>query len=377
MISVVQTNKAYYPVIGGIETIVTTLAEGLNASPEIDVRVLVCSGGRVVKSKNEIVRGVKVKYLPTLGKIASLPISPTFFEAMRRTHADILHIHEPFPLADLALTLQPSVWKNFRRVVVSWHSDIVRQKWVLSAYAPLLHRFLKKADRIIVATPNHIDTSDFLCHYRQKCEVIPYGVDLDWVRDRSSRSNLVQQYKEQFGSPLILFVGRLVYYKGIDFLIKALKPIKNAHLLVVGSGPLHSELEGIIRSQGLDDRASIIPHVSSENLHALYEASDVFVLPSIEPSEAFGIVQVEAMACGKPVISTNLPTGVTFVNQHGLTGITVPPRDIQALTSAIEMLIKNPELRSMYGLAAERRALREFTSKAMVEKTLSLYKNIL
>ncbi len=374
---IIQTSKAYYPLIGGIETIITTLSEGLSLIPEADVHVLVCNNEQSLMSVNKIVRGVRVTYLPTFWKVASLPLSPTYFCALRGVKADVLHIHQPFPLADLSLVLQPSIWKNFRKIVVSWHSDIVRQKWILAAYRPLLHKFLERVDKIIVATPHHIDSSEFLSNYRTKCSVIPYGVDLEWTKNSQSRTALVQSFRERFGVPLVLFVGRLVYYKGLTYLIEALKEVADAHLLIVGAGPLHHDLENQIHLLGLQDRVKIIPPVSVDHLHALYEAADVFVLPSTEPSEAFGIVQVEAMVCGKPVITTNIGTGVTYVNQHGITGLTVPPRDPDALGKAINALLHNDELRLSYGRNARIRATSEFTSQAMIDRIWSLYKRIL
>ena len=374
---IIQTNKAYFPVIGGVETVVATLATGLQCLPDLEVEVLACNSNLSFQTKRETIQGVPVTYVPSLGTLFSLPISPMYFRALQQLEGDILHIHEPFPLADLAFVLQPLLWKKFRRIIVSWHSDIVRQKFALRVYAPLLNLFLEKVDKIIVATPNHIKTSEYLLPYKKKCEIIPYGIDLDWAHDRIPRAKLVQEYRTKFGSPLVLFVGRLVYYKGLEFLLRAIKRVANANLLVVGSGPLQAELQNTVRQLGLETRVSIIPHVPIEDLHAIYEAADIFVLPSTEVSEAFGIVQVEAMACGKPVISTNLPTGITFVNQNGITGITVPPKDEQALAAAINHLLVNPDLCIEYGRAGQEWATQKFSSQAMIKSTADLYRKIL
>ena len=315
---IVQTSKAYYPLIGGVETVITNIAEGLSGREEIDVEVLVCNNEPSLWKKRHDVNGVLVTYVPMWTKVASLPISPSYPFHLAKSKGDILHIHEPFPLAGMSFLVWPRIQRNFSRLVISWHSDIVRQKWAMSMYGPIMNRLLEVADRIIVASPNHIDSSQFLLKHREKCEVIPYGIKLGWVGDWRSRHTRAESIRLKYGTPLLLFVGRLVYYKGLTYLIDALQQLPDAQLLIVGSGPLLSDLMKQTVGLRLEKRVKIIPNVSDEDLHAFYEACDVFVLPSSESSEAFGLVQIEAMACGKPVVSTNLKTGVTFVNQHGI-----------------------------------------------------------
>jgi rhamnosyl/mannosyltransferase len=374
---IIHTNKAYYPLIGGVETIVANLAEGLIKRDGIDVKVLVCNNQYSLLQKQKKINGVLVVYIPMWTKIASLPISPSYPLHLSCMEGDILHVHEPFPLADLSVLFFPKITKKFSRIVVSWHSDIVRQKWVMSLYSSALHRFLEKVDRIIVATPKHIESSKFLQHYADKCEVIPYGLQLGWVHDQDRRIQDVASIREKHGTPLLLFVGRLVYYKGLQYLIEALHMLPNGRLIIIGSGPLYSDLQKQIVSLGLEGRVKIYPHVSDAELHAFYEACDIFVLSSTEVSEAFGLVQVEAMACGKPVVSTRLGTGVTFVNQDGVTGLTVQPRDSRALADTLEKLINDSELRLLLGRNAKERAFREFTAEKMIDRTLNLYERLL
>ncbi len=374
---IVQTNKAYHPLIGGVETVVWNLAEGLSRRDGMKVEVLVCNNIPSFLKQYREIKGVPVTYAPMWTKIASLPISPTYPFHLAKMKGDILHVHEPFPLADLSILSSPRIRKNFSHIVVSWHSDIVRQKWALSVYSSALHHFLKKVDRIIVATPKHIESSKFLQTYSNKCEIIPYGLQLDWVKESNSRTETVKLIKNKYGSPLLLFVGRLVYYKGLRYLIDALDTLSEARLLIIGSGPLYSELQEQISNLGLEKRVTILTDVSDSELYAFYEACDIFVLPSTEPSEAFGLVQVEAMACGKPVVSTELGTGVTFVNQHEITGLTVPPRDSKSLSEAIGKLINNESLRRSLGNNARERAFKEFTAEKMVERTLDVYNSLL
>ncbi|HSQ75442.1 MAG TPA: glycosyltransferase, partial [Bacteroidota bacterium] len=186
-----------------------------------------------------------------------------------------------------------------------------------------------------------------------------------------------QEIRRRHGTPLVLFVGRLVYYKGLEYLVDAMARIPEGKLVIVGSGPLQDELERQIRSLRCADRITILPHLDSEELYSYYEACDVFVLPSTEKTEAYGLVLVEAMASGKPVVSTEIGTGTTFVNQNGVTGLTVPPRDAAALATAIGTLLHNADLRTRLGRQAEERAMKEFTTEQMVERVYHVYQKLL
>ncbi|MEX2189102.1 MAG: glycosyltransferase [Bacteroidota bacterium] len=381
---VVQTSKAYAPLVGGIETTITNLCEGLSQREGISVEALVCNHTSSMRIQKKRLHGVPVLYAPSWGFVASLPISPQYASLLAGMSGDILHVHEPFPLASLSVALSRRIRRNFSRIVVSWHSDIVRQRWALALYRPLIHKFLRSVDRILVSTSNLIDASEFLPMYRDRCEVIPLGVKLGWVKDTESRRSRVEEIRTKYGGPLILFVGRLVYYKGLEYLIESLSLIPDARLVMIGSGPLQSTLDRQIAARGLQQRVSIVPPIPAmlepalaNELYAFYEACDILVLPSTEKSETYGLVQIEAMAAGKPVVSTNLTTGVTFVNIDGVTGLTVPPRDPQALANAIKKLINDPGLCHSLGATGRERALREFSAETMVDKTVMLYNQLL
>jgi glycosyltransferase involved in cell wall biosynthesis len=374
---VVQTNKAYYPKVGGIETTITNLSEGLVNSFNVNVEVLTCNDKRSYKSVRRNINGVFVNYLPTFGFFASLPISPVYFNSLSKLNGDILHVHEPFPWADLSYLFSSKIRKNFSHLVVSWHSDIVRQKWALSLYRPYIHRFLNMADKILVSNSNLIENSEYLPDYKSKCEVVPLGAKLDWVNNSSNRLDRVKKNKSYYNSPLVLFVGRLVYYKGIQYLIDAINQVANVSLIIIGTGPLKKELMNQIQTLNLKNRVHILPEVDEETLYSFYEACDIFVLPSVEKSETYGIVQIEAMACGKPVICTELNTGTTFINQHKITGLVVQPRDSKSLAAAIKDLAYNDSLRKELGEKARLRAHTEFTAEKMVERTFNLYEELL
>lgn len=372
-----QVNKAYHPHTGGIETVVKALAEGLAHSGHLDSRVLAC--GAVARTSRAVVNGVPVTYVARYGTVASLPLSPSFPYSLSRCYADIIHVHCPFPLADLSLRLLSAAKRlsPSTGVVLSWHSDIVRQRWAMPAYSPLLHWLLRRSDRVLVASPNHVTSSAFLPHYRDKCTVVPYGIDPGRFEPTAELMARVEDARRKYGKRIVLFVGRLVYYKGVEYLIRAVSGIPDATLLVSGTGPLQEQLRQLSHDLGVGGRVHFLGAVPDEELAVLYHAAHVFALPSTERSEAFGIVQLEAMVCGKPVVSTDLPTGVTYVNQDGITGITVPVRDPDRLRLAISSLLDDQSTAARMGSAARKRVLSEFTVDRMVEQTEQVYREIL
>ncbi len=367
---ILQVNKYYYPHIGGIEKNLQLLCQQLNTYPDIAVNVLVYNKRFETEIQNS--GGIEVIKAARIGTLFSMPFGLTFPQYLRELKADIIHFHHPFPPGELAFLLA----RPRGKVVVSWHSDIVRPKYAIELYRPFLFKFLEKADRILVASPDYLETSSYLSAFKNKCEIIPYGVDIKQFQLSSEIKAEAAILKEKYGSRIVLFIGRLVYYKGLEYLIRAMEHI-DAELLIIGEGPLESKLRTLILNLGLERKISILKPVKEEELAAYYYASDLFVLPSTEISEAFGIVQLEAMASGKPVVSTNLPTGVSFVNQHQKTGLLVPPRNSGALARAINALLENPRLREEYGAYAKKRVEGEFTKETMAAKVMAVYNELL
>jgi len=209
-----------------------------------------------------------------------------------------------------------------------------------------------------------------LPHFRGKCVVIPYGIPpADSI---SIAPAAIAALRERHGPRVLLAVGRLVYYKGFEYLIEAMRHI-NAKLLIVGDGPLRGELESRIVARGLSHRVEMLGEIQNHELAPYYMASDLFAFPSIARSEAFGIVQLEAMSCGLPVVNTSLDSGVPFVSRHNETGLTVPARDPAALANAANLLLASSELRARFSAAAIRRVATEFTARLMAQRTLALY----
>ena len=206
--------------------------------------------------------------------------------------------------------------------------------------------------------------------------MFPHGADLSHFELTPGVRQRVEEIRLQYGAPLILFVGLLRYYKGVSYLIEAM-PHVDARLLIVGQGPQREEWQTTAQRLNLDDQVRFLGRVSDDDLLALYHACDIFVLPSIHRSESWGAVQVEAMACGKPVICTELGTGTSFVNQHEVTGLVVPPKDSAALANAINRLLNDPELRRRLGDTGRARAQQELSAEVMVDRLVQMYRAVL
>lgn len=366
---ILQVNKFYPPVIGGIEQNVELLAHGL-ALRGVQVSVLVCN----TRMRRETARkeNLHIIRVESPGKLFSMPVGPTTPYWMSQLPADIMHIHMPYPMAVVsALLTNPDCHH-----VVTWHSDIIRQRLLLKAFRPFLDRYLQRVDRIVATSPKLVPSSPFLQSYQDKVEVIPLGIDLKKFELTEEIEQKASEFRERFGERIVLFVGRLVGYKGLEYLLEAAAGIEGK-LVIVGEGILAGRLTRRAIQDGLGDKVHFTGFVSDEDLAALYHACDVFVLPSISNNEAMGIVQLEAMACRKPVVSTNLPTGVPFVNVDQETGFVVPPCDAQALADAINRLLAEKSLREEMGEQGKQRVKENFTSERMLDRMEALYEAVL
>ncbi len=364
---ILEVNKAYYPHIGGIESLVRQYAEEL---PELgaQVDVLVCRDDRG-KTVYDDVNGVKVIRAGSLGTYFSCPLSLSFIYQFRKMakNVDVVHINVPFPLADAALLL--SGYEG--RVAVSWHSDIVKQKKLMFFYKPFMDYLLKRADVIFTATKGHIDGSAYLPKYRGKCRIMPYGIKpAEYLSVK--RAPFLTEKLSDSSSTKVFFTGRLVYYKGADVLLKAFSYVKNCELFIAGTGELEDQLKNYAKRRGLENKVHFLGFLPDEQLKQAYADCDIFVLPSVARSEAFGIVQLEAMIYGKPVINTQLPSGVPHVSIHGKTGLTVPPSDAKALAAAIDRLAADKELREKLGKNAAERVKSRFDEDVVIRRLYRL-----
>ena len=354
---VLQIYKDYYPPVkGGIEGHINLLATGLKRRG-IDVSVLVSNTGpRLLR---EEIDGIRVTRVPQIGRFTSAPLNMTFIYWLKKLarDADVLHFHFPNPTAELSYLM---TGLN-HRIIVTYHSDIVRQERLGKIYAPFMKRFLDKAETIISTSPNYVRSSKVLSQYRSKCRVIPLGIELSRFASENTDATCIGELRHQYNRPIILFIGRFRYYKGLHVLIEAMAVV-DAVLLIIGTGPLEKELREQAASAGLDGRVIFLGELSDRDLVTYLHACDLFVLPSILRSEAFGIVQIEAMACKKPVISTEIGSGTSYVNQHGKTGLVVPPFDAHKMAAAVNMMLERPDMRKSFGQAGYERVRSCFSS---------------
>jgi glycosyltransferase involved in cell wall biosynthesis len=372
-LKVLQVNKHYSPPhVGGVEVVVRRLSEGLVRHAGASVRALVSNETR--DWVEETIGGVQVVRLPRQVNISSAPIAasmPFELHQMSRSSGspDVVNLHSPYPWGEVSfLMARPNVPS-----VVLYHSDIVRQRRLLAAYRPFLERFLDAVDLIMVSSPNMLAHSPFLTPRTEKCRVIPFGLPNEYFKPPPAViARAAQLRASHAGRTIVLFVGRLVYYKGVDVLVRAMAQV-DADLVLVGSGPLEATVRELAGSQGVAARLTLLPPQNDAELLAWYRAADIFCLPSVARSEAFGLVQIEAHAAGTPVVSTDLPTGVPYANLDGVTGLIVPPGDTGALAGALRRLLDDAELRARLGAQAHARALSEFTVSRMVEQTLQVY----
>ena len=339
-----------------------------NQRKSASVEVLCCQPKG--KGNAEEINGVKIYKAGSFGIFWGLPVSFDFFKLFKKLmkEADIIDFHHPFPLANLAIFL----FKPKAKLIVHYHSDIVRQKIFNLLIKPFINHTLNKAKKIIVSNPNLVKNSPYLQKFKEKCEVIPFGVDLS--KFENFNEGEVQKIREKYGD-FVLFVGRLNYYKGLEYLIEAMKNIE-ANLVIIGQGSEKKNLEIKIKNLKLENKIFFLPFQPENELVNYYRTCSVFVLPSIFKSEAFGLVLIEAMACGKPVISTELGTGTSFSNQDGITGFVVPPKNSQALAQAIKKILENKKMAQELGQNASKRVSEELSLEKMLEKISRVYKSI-
>ncbi|MBP2249911.1 rhamnosyl/mannosyltransferase [Halarchaeum solikamskense] len=358
---VLHVCKHYHPATGGIENVVRSLVTGVD---DATFRVLTARDGRG-RSRVDTVDGTRVVRAGSLGSALSTPLAPAFPRHLRRERrwADVVHYHLPFPLGPVSALLDPG---GETPSVVTFHDDIVGKGPAVYPYAPVLGRFLDAADRLLVTSPNMRDECARVAPYRGKTDVIPLGIETGDVPREGRRPD---------GREL-LFVGRLVPFKGVRHLVAAMTHLDDATLTVVGAGPEREGLEARAAACGVADRVTFAGYVSEERLERQYREADVFVLPSVGANESFGIVQLEAMAHGLPVVNTALPTGVPYVSVDGETGYTVDPGDPAAIADAAARLLADPERYERFSANARERVHGTFARRGMLDATAAVYRSL-
>ncbi len=368
---ILQLGK-FYPVLGGVEKVMFDITSGLSeAGVECDMMCATSDGrGSEVIELNP--RG-RVVCCRTWIKKARTTIAPSMITELRRMADgyDIIHIHHPDPMAAMALML--SGFKG--KVVLHWHSDILSQKTLLKFYLPIQNWLIKRADAIVGTSPVYIAESPYLQKVQGKTRCIPIGI----VPNRSDSDKVQSIRNEYAGRKIIFSLGRLVEYKGYRYLIEAAKYLDDSHVILIGGGgPLKDELQSQIDGLGVGNRVKLIGKVSDEDLPSYYGACDLFCLSSIMKTEAFGIVQIEAMSEGRPLIATKIPaSGVAWVNEDGVSGINVEPCDSKAIAEAIMTITKDPETWDKFSNGSRQRFAEKFTKEKMLDNCLKLYAELL
>ena len=369
---ILHVYKDYHPVLGGIENHIRALARGQRARGN-DVEVLVTAAGP--QRTDERLDGVRVSRAARWATAASTPLSPDLVLRLAARRPDLTHLHAPYPVAELGWLLG-----GRRPMVISYHADVVRQKRLMRLWAPGLRAVLRRAARVVAGSPAMAESSPFLREVSDTLRVVPYGIDTGrFDLGPQARDAACERWREAASGVehWLAFVGRLRTYKGLQFLLDALPRLSQVGLMVVGTGPMRETLGSQASRLGLDARVRWLGDVSDEDLPGVLAAADAFVFPAHVRSEAFGIAMLEAMAAGLPVVSTELGTGTSWLNQHGLTGLVVAPGDPEALAEGIRNLLADPERRGTMGRAAAKRARDRFSHEAMLEGMESVYREAL
>jgi glycosyltransferase involved in cell wall biosynthesis len=312
--------------------------------------------------------GTRVTEVGEWGRFQSAPASPAFPYYMRRLRADIVVVHVPNPTAEVGYLLS----RPRGKLVVRYHSDVVRQASAMRIYRPIQMTFLNKADIIVPTSEMYADTSPMLQPLRDRCRVVPLGIVAEEF-EKPNEAN-VKRLREEYGGGYVLFSGMHRYYKGLEYLVRAAGAIK-APLVMTGDGPERERCRALARELGVE--IAFPGALTHEELVDHLHGCEVFAFPSIARSEAFGISIMEAHVCGKPVVATKLGTGVEFANLDGQTGINVTPRDPEALAEALNHLLADDALRLGMGQFAKKRVLREFRAETTARQEFELYQELM
>ncbi|KAA6119151.1 glycosyltransferase [Cupriavidus cauae] len=366
---VLHVYKTYYPdTFGGIEQVIRQIALSTRQLG-VDAKIFTVSrqGRQTPRIEQD---GVPVLRAPVTIEIASNAMSLRAFGEFRQAAAwaDIIQYHFPWPFGDL-LHLAAAAGKP---ALATYHSDVVRQKALMHIYRPLMHRFLASMGAIVATSPNYAESSTILQRHRQRVTVIPIGVDEESF---PTPSNTIREtWRERVGENFFLFVGVLRYYKGLHILLEAIRET-GLSLVIVGAGPEEERLRQQAKAAGLH-RVIFVGAVTDEDKMALIALARAMVFPSHLRSEAYGVTLVEAAMCGKPMISTEIGTGTSFVNLDRETGLVLPPDDVHALREALLWFARNDDAVAAMGMRARARFEERFTATRMAHEYIRLYKEL-
>ncbi len=359
--------KTFMPdTMGGIEQVITTL---VNKTSLLGIKnSLLVTSSTTEKFEVIHIEGVEVLRVKTTFTAASCPVSLELLAVYKKIieQYDILHFHYPWPFGDVVSLLNPN---KKVKIIVSYHADIFNQKFLKIFYLPVMRSFFNKVDKIIVSSSNLATTSRDLVPYRSKIAVIPFGMPKPVVK-----SDRMQYWQSKVGNNFLLFIGQFRYYKGISVLLEALHYFA-VPLVLIGKGPLEKKLKQQVAKNKLQN-VHFVGAVDDDDKSALLQLSRAVVLPSIVRAEAFGIALLEGAMCAKPLISTELGTGTSFINQDKVTGFVVEPNNSVMLGEAIKKIFTDDKLTQKMGQASYQHYLDKFTAEKMVSSYVECYKQI-
>ena len=365
---ILQIGKYFYPKRGGIETYEKILLDNL----PFKFFLLVVNEKFEVKNY----RKHKLIKIPKIFEVLDAPLMKPFNSILNLLDYDLIHLNVPNPFAELWLLLHFLIFKKRKRFLVTYHADpplyTFFSKLMHWLRFPFIFLLLKFADRIIATTQIYARSSPILKHFLKKVEIIPLTVDLPKIKVNLKRLKRKLKVKDE---KIVLFVGRLYPYKGLEYLLKAFKSLENekVKLVIAGDGVLKNKLKKMVKELGLGSKVIFLGSVSEKEKITLYKLCDIFVLPSINRGEAFGISILEAFNFGKPVISTFIEgSGVVELNLHNKTGLVVKPKDEKQLCTALKKLLRNSRLRKKLGNKAKQRA-KEFALEKFVKQMEEIY----
>lgn len=373
MVNIVHFGKYYLPDTGGIESVTISLAKG--AAMAGHTVSVICFEKTPAKNE-EVIDGVRVIRAPITKLLGSQPLGFKYFLQCLSAakDADVVHLHAPNMLGALcALFIRK---KN--RLLVHWHSDVINKGVLGRIIRPLEFALLRRAHCIIATSQVYADTSRTLAPFRNKITIAPIGVPD--AKHKGADSQLPPSLEEQVsGKKIVLAVGRLVAYKGFNILIESARHLsKDTVVVIVGGGPLQQDLQQSLEVANVKDRVVLAGRLSDAALHSLFKRATIYCLPSTYRAEAFGVVLLEAMAYGLPIVATDIPgSGVPWVNQHGISGLNVPVGDSKALAEACNQVLASEELRSRLSRGARQRFLAEFTEDKAVRRMMATYDRLL
>jgi glycosyltransferase involved in cell wall biosynthesis len=352
---------------GGVEQVIHQIAKGCVAHG-ISSDVLFTSRSKKLDSSNYA--GYKIHKSKSMFELASSPFSASIFAQFRSLakKADVIHYHFPWPMMDL---LHLSL-RSKKPAVITYHSDIIRQRFLLHLYSPLMRWMMGSADKIIATSENYFKSSEILGFFKYKVVVIPLGLsDAEYLMPVEYK---IDGFRKQYGERFFLFIGVLRYYKGLHILLEAALST-DFPILIVGAGPTERELKRHAQLLGLKN-IHFLGLLPDSDKVALLQSCYSVVFPSQMRSEAFGVTLLEGAMFGKPLISCEIGTGTSFVNLANETGVVIPPNDPVSLRHAMQYLWDHPEKASEMGKNARLRYERHFTGEQMVRSYVNLYKSV-